>query len=244
MITIESNIPCDTVVNNWLQLHDVQLSSLVEESRRFERTYLAWELVRQVRNPFFRVGTGFEGYFVGTHHSADEMLTTLLQIGHDMLMSNERLYRFQFSFKSTLMKTLMGEANDPQAIETWSTLLGATLGKLRCNVLFNHPAFCYQNETYWTVYRLPPISYQQCERHIEQQYVITTSKDCRSKPDFPLDLLKSSNYDAALVVLKIGRFGHPLIRAYQDEAERRHFRASSSSSFTPTSKPTLHNERV
>jgi hypothetical protein len=200
----------------WLRFHDLPLNSLVQQSRKYERAYLAWETVRKLHNPFFSIGTGFEGYFVGIHHSPEEMVAQLLKIGHEMLDSNCRLYRHQYTFNAKLMKTLRGEIDDPQAIEVWSTVLGAILGKLRCNVSYHYETYRFQNETYWTVNRLPLVSYTQRDHHIEQKYVLAPFKKdyVAKKLDFSLNLLKSSDYDAGLVVSMIGRFGHPLIRAY------------------------------
>jgi hypothetical protein len=221
MLTVKARVPHDTIMEAWFRFHDVTLDGLVQRSHRYERAYLAWETVRQVRNPFFNIGTGFEGYFVGISQSSEEMLKQLLKMGHEMLTSNCRLYRYQYSFKAKLMKTLRGELNDPRAIDVWSTLLGATLGTLRCHVLYNYKTYLFQNETYWTVNRLPFIKYTQCEHHIEQEYDLALFKrDCGSKSDFGLNMFKPADYDAGLVVSKIGRFGHPLIRAYLREAYR------------------------
>jgi hypothetical protein len=208
-------------MDGWLCLHDVPLDSLVQQSRRYERAYLAWETVRQVRNPFFNIGTGFEGYFVGNCQSPEEMLAQLLEIGHGMLTSNCRLYRHQYTFKSKLMKTLRGELDDPRAMDIWSTLLGAALGRLRCNVLYNYKTYLFQNETYWAVNRLPFIKYAQCAHHIEQEYVLARFRSsCVSKSDLCLNMLKPSDCDAGFVVSRIGCFGHPLVRAYMREAYR------------------------
>jgi hypothetical protein len=221
MLTIESRVPHDKIMEVWLRFHDAPLDRLVLQSHRYERAYLAWETVRQLRNPFFNIGTGFEGYFVGISQSPEEMIAELLKIGHGMLMSNCRLYRHQYTFKAKLMKTLQGELNDPRAIDVWATLLGATLAKLRCHVLYNHKTYLFQNETYWTVNRLPFIKYTQCNQHIDQVYILAPFKqDCVSKLGFYLNMFKPSDYDAALVVSKIGCFGHPLIRAYLREADR------------------------
>jgi hypothetical protein len=221
MLTIESSVPHYPIIDGWLRLHNMSLDNLVQYSRRYERAYLAWETVRLARNPFFSVGTGFEGYFVGSYKSSEEMLAQLLHIGHEMLTSNCRLYRHQYTFKTKLMKTLRGEINDPYAIEVWSTLLGAALGKLRCNVHYNYKTYLFQNETYWAVNRLPFIRYTQCEERIEQEYVLALFKNgCVAKSDFCLNMLKPSDYDAGLVVSTIGRFGHPLIRSYLREVDR------------------------
>jgi hypothetical protein len=215
MPTIQSPVPYGAALYGCLQLHDVPLNKLVQQSHRYDRAYLAWETVRQVRNPFFHAGTGFEGYYVGICQSPEEMLARLLAIGHEMLASNARMYRHEFVFKSKLMKTMRRELIDRRAIEVWSALLGATLGKLRCHVYTNDHTYRFQNETYWAVNRLPFVSYRLCDHHIEQSYVLPHfNNGYIGKSDFSLNVLKPSDYDAGFVVSEIGCFGHPLLRAY------------------------------
>ena len=214
-LTIQSEVPCSAIIDGWMQLHEVGLKPLVEHSRLHERAYLAWEMVRRPRNPFFEAGTGFEGYFVGIIQSSEEMLDKLLEIGHGMLASNLRLYRYQYSFRSRLMKTLTGELDDPAAIAVWSNLLGAALAKFRCNIHLNNTVYLFQNETYWNVNRLPLMRYEQHNHHLDQEYVLALSKANNGpKARVQLNTLKLADYEAGLVALSIGRFGHPLIREY------------------------------
>ena len=215
MPIIQSHIPYGAALYEWLHIHNLPLDKLAQQGRRYDRAYLAWETVRQVRNPFFHTGTGFEGYFVGVCQSSDEMLARLLEIGHGMLASNAQMYRYDFAFRSKLMKTLRKEIIDRIAIEVWSALLGATLGKLRCNVYYNDQTYRFQNETYWAVNRLPFMKYRLCEHHIEQEYTLPYfNNGFIGKSDFNLNALKPSDYEAGFVVSKIGCFGHPLLRAY------------------------------
>lgn len=221
LFPIATNVPHSALLDGWLRLYQVPLDRLVERSRRYERAYLAWETVRRTRNPFFWEGTGFEGYFVGINQSPDEMVTSLIEIGHQMLRSNWRLYRHEHTFKAKLMKTLTGELSEPRAIRVWSASLGASLGRLRCNVYHNYKAYCFQNETYWMVNHLPHINYMQDNHRVEQEYVLAPfNATCPSKPELPLNMLNPSDYDAGLVVQTIGCFGHPLIRTYLHETDR------------------------
>jgi hypothetical protein len=156
-----------------------------------------------------------EGYFVGICQSPDEMLARLLEIGHGMLTSNARMYRYDFAFQSKLMKTLRRELIDRQAIEVWSALLGATLAKLRCHVYTNDQTYRFQNETYWAVNRLPFMKYRLCEHHVEQEYMLPHfNNGFIGKFDFNPNMLKPSDYEAGYVISEIGCFGHPLLRAY------------------------------
>ncbi len=218
---VKSKVPYDITLYGWLQVHDIPLDTLTHRSRRYERAYLAWEMVRKLRNPFFTNGTGFEGYFVGIHQSPEEMLNTLLKLGHNILESNCRLYRHDHVFQSMLMKTLIGECCDLHAIDVWADLLGALLGRLRCNIPANDENHYFQNETYWIVNNLPGIRYTLRDFRVEQEYRITlTSPNTASRMDFNLNMLRRSDYEAGLVIHTLGRFGHPLVREYLHQAER------------------------
>lgn len=214
-LTLQSEVPYDTLIYTWLRSHDIGLDWLVRPSRHFENPYLAWETVRKTRNPFFKEGTGFEGYFVGTYPSPDQAREKLLEIGRGMLESNRRLYPYDYNFRSRLMKTLVGELSDAAAINHWAALLGATLGRLRMNIYGNPKADQFRAETYHMIKGLPPMRYEQHDHDIDQQYVLPLPNgNIPFKPDIDLNLLKPSDQDAGLVVLSIGRFGHPLIREY------------------------------
>jgi hypothetical protein len=218
LLTVKSKVPFDALVCGWLQMHLVDLDCFVERSRQYERQFLAWETVRKVRNPFFTQGSGFEGYYVGRHCSAEETLESLLRIGHDMLRSNARLYRFNFSFQSRLMKTLVGDSSDLEAIEIWSAQFGAALGHLRCHLLTNMAASLFNAETYRLTANLPIIRYQPNFHTLAQEYrLATTGRGTMSKSTVTLESLNPSDFDAGLVVWSIGKFGHPLIREYLRE---------------------------
>ena len=223
VLHIESEVPYSTLIYGWLAYHKGDMSSFVQKSRKYEPSYLAWETVRKVRNPFFVTGTGFEGYYVGKYGSPKEIVDQLLQMGHYMLRSNYRLYRFNPLFRSTLMKTLRAEASDPLAIEVWSAQFGAALGKLRCNLLTNAQARYFQAGTYQSTYSLPKMRYEQRDCKIEQSYrVPCRGSETPSWLTVRLEsLLKPSDTEARLVVQAIGKFGHPLVREYLNERSLR-----------------------
>jgi hypothetical protein len=212
-LTFTGEVPCDTAIDCWLKTNTIELERLVAHSRHFEHAYLAWETVRNARNPFFAMGTGFEGYLVSISRDADAALQTLLKIGHSMLESNCRMYRFNHLFQSRLMKNLTGERSDPDAMEVWSALLGAALGRLRVNIYRNPEAAQFQNETYQLVKYLPAIHYSEHDYVIEQEYAILPGEN-RVRTRISLDDLKPCDYDAGLVIWSVGRFGHPLIREF------------------------------
>jgi hypothetical protein len=192
----------------------------VQNSRQYERSYLAWETVRKTRNPFFVDGTGFEGYFVGSFCSPDQVFEALLRIGHYILDSNARLYRFNFAFQKRLLATLYGEIEDPQAVEVLSAQFGAALGRLRCNLLTNQDARMFQTETYVSTVSLPPICYAWTSFGIEQRYAVAaSSRDRATARIAAFDYLKPEDAEAGVVITSIGRYGHPLVRAYLDERQ-------------------------
>ncbi len=219
VLRIETEVPYSTHITGWLAYHQKDMDSFVQNSRQYEPSYLAWETVRKVRNPFFIDGTGFEGYCVGQSWSTEEMVEYLVQMGHSMLQSNYRLYQFNPLFRSTLMKTLSDEISDSKAIGVWSAQFGAALGKLRCNLLTNAQARYFQAGTYQSTYSLPKMHYEEEDYKIEQRYAVP----CRGSETAPWStvrlesLVKPSDAEACFVVKSIGKFGHPLIREYLNE---------------------------
>ncbi|MBZ0290247.1 MAG: hypothetical protein K8I30_21665 [Anaerolineae bacterium] len=214
-LTIKADVPCDTAIECWLNMHRVNLDRLVSHSRHYEQAYLAWETVRYARNPYFMQGTGFEGYFVGVVHSPEAVWERLLAIGRSMLLSNWRLYRFDYGFRARLMRALTADQTDPETMGVWSSLLGAALARLRINLYTNPNADYFHSETYQLVRYLPPIHYATYDHCISQEYTILPGRENHGpRPTLDLNTLKGEDYDAGLVVMAVGRFGHPLIREY------------------------------
>ena len=221
LLTVESNVPYGASIAAWLTLRNRPLAELERPSRWYERAFLAWETVRRVRNPFFSEGAGFEGYYIGECRSADEMTGRLLQLGRDMLASNDRLYRFDYRFKSRLMKALDSESVDVKALESWSALLGATLGRLRRMAGALPEAGAFQAETYRMTNSVPPIRYALSEQTVRQTYTLPFPAQ-RNGRKIAIDpnTLNPADRDAALVVWSVGRLGHPLVRQYLAELSR------------------------
>ena len=141
IVTVNSLVPFGDSLFWWLgKTRAGELHDLIEHSRHYDRAYLAWELVRRKRNPFFLEGTGFEGYLIGAANSPDEALHHVLRIGEGMLRTMLALHRNDPRFRSRLMKALDGELDDPEAIEEWSAQLGAALARLRVNLINNPQA--------------------------------------------------------------------------------------------------------
>jgi len=215
---VDGEVPFGHTLYTWLYMHNLHVEALVKHDR-METHYLAWETVRKETNPFFEVGTGFEGYFVGRKLMAADVLEEILIFSQDILDSIVRVYRYEHIFRARLMKTLVREANDAECIHLWSTYLGAQLARLRSQILSNHSARDFQNATYRQVYNLPSIVYHEEHRDITQSYVILAdSIGISGRLNISLDMLSPDQQDAWLVAVNIGEFGHPLVRRFLNVA--------------------------
>lgn len=213
---IQSEVPFGQRLYGWLCLNQLHLDEIVQHDQ-IEQGYLAWESVRKTLNPFFYEGTGFEGYLVGRCASPEAALESILAINQHILDSIAMLYRFQYSFRSKLMKTLLRETSDSASIHTWSGHLGAELGRLRAQILSDTAAQAFQKQTYRIIRTLPPMIYRESEHDVLQTYNVgSVAHPPPGKIYVALPMLKPSQQDAWLVAQNIGEFGHPLVRKFLD----------------------------
>lgn len=212
-LKVDSNVPFDTMIRDWLALHELLIDFIANPSRRYERSYLAWETVRLRKNPFFENGTGFEGYFVGRCRTPEEALEHILRLGRTILDNIARQHHQHYAFQSRLMKALIENRSDPQAVYVWAAELGAALARLRAQVPRNQEATAFQAETYRLVSMLPSINYHQNDNAIRQVYTVAGRSEA-SRALVTLQDLPPAERDAWLVALRLGRFGHPLVREY------------------------------
>jgi len=220
---IEKRVPFGPALYVHCGLYDVHFDDLPTKTR-IEKNYLAWETVRKKTNPYFVEGTGFEGYVVGTCRTPDAALETILNANQHILDAIARLYHFEGCFKSSLIKTLIGEISDPEAIHIWSAYLGAELGRLRVHVPRNKSAILFQNQTYQIVSLLPSMVYRKATCNVVQNYAVgyldngvSVIAPTQSKINVDLNMLKPGQQMAWLVAANIGRFGHPLVRNFLDK---------------------------
>ncbi len=220
--TINSEVPFGRAISVELRLHDRSLAHLPMKGR-IEQRYLAWETVRKKTNPYFAEGTGFEGYLVGICPDAEAALKAIVDSGQHILDAIARLYRFRGSFQTRLMRTLVRETSDQEAIHIWSAYLGAELGRLRVNVPRNKAATLFQTQTYRIVAALPAISYRQTDLDVLQYYTVgcvenLTTGTILSSTRLAVspEMLPARQQDAWLVAQFIGEFGHPLVREFLD----------------------------
>ena len=215
VMQVESEVPFGHTLYGWLYINDLQLEKLIKHDQ-IEKHYLAWESVRKEMNPYFQHGTGFEGYLIGRCAGPEAALEAILTINQNILEAIARLYRFQFNFRSRLMKTLTREVYDPEATHIWSAQLGTELGKLRVQILANRDAQQFRSQTYKIIRNLPPMVYHEVADDVTQTYSIGAIDGKRPKERINLDMLKPDQQDAWLVATNIGEFGHPLVRKLLD----------------------------
>jgi hypothetical protein len=212
-LRISNQVPFSQSIYCWLALSPAGLPPLVQASHQYDFHYLAWQTVRKERNPYFVNGTGFEGYFVGTCTTSDEALARILAIGESMLKSIAVRNRYQYRFRSKLMKTLVGEQCDIGTLYEWNALFGAALARLRCQAMQEHRAVAFREETYRLVGQQPEIHYLKRTGVLEQEYYVAHDP---SVGDHRLLVtsggLTAQDQDAWLVAQSVGRFGHPLVR--------------------------------
>jgi hypothetical protein len=212
IVTVDSEVPFGRTLYARLYLKGLHLDDLVRHDR-IEEHYLAWETVRKARNPYFLKGTGFEGYLIGCCPNSEAALEKILSISQNMLDSIVRLYRYQYGFRSRLMKTLLKEQSDDAAIHIWSAYLGGELGKLRASILHDKMALAFRNQTYDIVETLPPMVYREVSEDVTQTYAVGLGDGLfPGRLRISLNALKPGQQDAWLVAENIGEFGHPLVR--------------------------------
>lgn len=221
MQDITTEIPFGHFVYATLHLKQhLPFEKVIEAGYQYERPYLAWEEVRNYRNPFFQKGTGFEGYFVGCCMTAEDALEHILHIGHEMLTNIVHLHPHDYRLQSRLIKTLTGEANDPYSITEWAAEFGAMLARLRCNVSCNRQAKQFYTETYQIIQWLPHIDYSENDHTIQQHMIIANDHLLNPTMSVEPHLLKPAEQEAWLVSATVGKFGHPLVREVLDLATK------------------------
>jgi hypothetical protein len=224
---VSNEVPFGQPILLWTEIYNAQLDRLVKSSHNYETPYLAWETVRKGMNPFFVKGTGFEGYLVGVCTSPAQTIEVIMLECQKILDRIARLYRYEYSFRSRLLKTLCRESGDPRAINEWSAQLGATLARLRCNLDHNLEGQKFQSQTYRMVRDLPSIRYWEDKNAVllKQNYAFNALLDNRKVMVIDSHIIKPSQQDAWMVAEAIGEFGHPLVRQYlsaQDQASLYH----------------------
>jgi len=215
LLMIEGQIPFGGLVVCLVRLAGIPWDVFIKSSRPYESAYLAWETVRQGRNPFFHKGTGFEGYLIGNCETAPEALQTLLSLGEEILASIPKSYNLEYGFRRKLMQTLYGSAANPRAIHIWGRQLGVILAELRPRVLQNGGSEVFRTQTYRAVDLLPPMFYRYERGVLVQTYFVDPFHNEHYPGKIWAESCLNSRTDRATweLVRQLGRFGHPLVRA-------------------------------
>jgi hypothetical protein len=220
LITIQTEVPFGASIRRWLELDATQsLDALIASSRGYEQAYHSWEEVRRGRNPFFTNGTGFEGYFVGVCCSPDETLARLLDVGTAMITNILRFHPHEKRFRARLLQTIDQNVYDWTAMTEWAVELGVALARLRTNLFHNPAGVILQTETNRMVMSLPWIAYGNDNGSLFQRYGIVTVPAKSPRVDVDPQQLKPDQQEAWLVMQNVGKFGHPLLRAYMSAKE-------------------------
>jgi hypothetical protein len=215
-LQITNQVPFAASIYDWLTLNQVNIQAFEATSHQYDVHYLAWQMVRKERNPYFVNGTGFEGYFVGTCPTPESALTQILAISQQILENIALLHRFEYQFRSMLMKTLVGEKYNLRAVYEWNALLGEALTRLRWRAMQDLEAAAFREETYRLIGvadRFSEIHYLNDTRPLRQEYfVVHNTQGTGHRLLVNSDGLKTQDQDAWLVAQSVGRFGHPLVR--------------------------------
>lgn len=214
-LRVNTQVPFATSICGWVDTNQVDLQAFEATSHRYDTHYLAWQMVRKERNPYFVNGTGFEGYFVGSCRTPDQALSQILEISQTMLEHIALLHRYESGFRATLMKTLMGEQYDLRAVYEWNALFGEALARLRWRAMQDHEAMKFRDETYRLVRladRYSEIHYLNNTSPLQQEYFVVHDTPNSHRLMIRSSGLHTHDREAWLVAQSVGRFGHPLVR--------------------------------
>lgn len=222
----KTDVPLKDLLKIGLQTGKLDKAELVSHS--MDPAYFGWQRVRlagiplDLRSPgqLVTCKTGLEGYFVGEVRSTEELATKLLQIGEDIWRGIRLMHKFSPQKRKRLEQAILGTGFSLESAVEWSTILGATLGRLRAKLLYNPDAQKFQSDTKQAVGGLPKIEYGVTQRDsgIVQVYKLPI------KNADPLILSDFHSTDEQSLywqtVQNLGLFGHPLVRALLRELYR------------------------
>jgi len=225
---IEKPIPQVSALLRFATKGDPKAQGLVaEQSRRYDSSYLAWELVRKQRagtadgvGQVFSDGkalphTGFEGYFSGL--TPEEIVAVEADLGTKILGSMRNFVNYE-NRNYTLWQMnrfLSGQMHTGSVVEImeyFDEIFAATLARARAKSANDSESF--RRETYAQLSRGHSISYKIDENEIHQ--TITLPVVCPQQTVPPQVELRNGRVEGYLTLAEIGRFGHPLARSALD----------------------------
>ena len=206
-----------------------KLTSAELSSHGKDKAYYGWQQVRLAGIPLdlarpkdlYTCKTGLEGYFFGEVHSQEQLAAEIMAIGKDIWSGINLTHRGLHQKKRGLRRTILGEECTLESALEWSTILGATLGRLRAKLLYNPAAAKFQFDVKQTVDGLPKIQYGTQDRasKLVQTYQLPI-KDANAKI-IPSPAATEEEMLHWETVQNLGLFGHPLVRALLGEIHRR-----------------------
>ena len=191
--------------------------TVIEESKRFNRGYQAWQTLRYSTK---ERKTGFEGYFVGQNLNPDEIAMKIAEMGKWQL---QRLGTDP-SFKREVLGVLAGRnVINPAVWLELDSMFAALLAISKAEMITHPPAQNFRANTYFQVDRVNPgITYTTEGPKITRQiYTI---------PIIPLieELLPPQSVFTERevndpghqfgIMSSLGMMGHPLSRRFLEEA--------------------------
>ena len=191
-----NRLPYDLNYLSW----GIKVEKILNASHPIDPAYERWQ---RVRHPYGL--TGFEGYFVGSNMSAQQIAQAIAEIGKTVISHFPRERRKVF------WDTLTGEKPNLGAMLVCSQEFGAILGRLRAQASINNQAREFHDDL---VARCTlPIEYQVESSGITQKIVLPQIN--RSPSEIETPVLAKEAYDPSHpygLMSLIGRLGHPTVR--------------------------------
>lgn len=196
------------------------LEQVIKGSRQVEKNFLGWDMVRRDGGT-----TGFEGYGAGYFTTATDLAEAIAKLGAGLL-AQQKSYKAKcgdHTFMNRLWKFVGSGVYDPEVAGYLYDVFAGTLARLKATTLGNRPV----DEVRQTVYRLagtlPEINYfpKEKSKEIGQAYTLPDPAlvEERLAEIMPTGAVSPSTfagrpeYWGYLFMLKLGVFGHPVVRS-------------------------------
>lgn len=195
------------------------LKRLLIESRRIEKSFLGWDMVRRDGG-----ATGFEGYGAGYFPHAIDMAEAIAKLGAGILAETKknRAKAGDFTFMNRLWKFIGEGVYDPKIAEYMYTTLAITIARLKAETYSDRPVDHVRQTVAKLATSLTPIKYepQVTEKILGQTYLLPEptivqeqlAKVIPTEVVSPQTFAGRPEYWGYLFMLKLGMFGHPLVR--------------------------------
>lgn len=196
------------------------IKALISESRRVEKSYLGWDMVRRDGG-----ATGFEGYGAGYFPTSLDMAEAIAKLGAGMLSETkkQRARAGDFMFINKLWKFIGQDIYDPAVAEYMYTAMAGTIARLKAETRSDKPVDDVRQTVAKLATPLPPIAYttKDDQRRVSQLYSLPTPTIVQEQlaKIIPTDAVSPNTfagrpeYWGYLFMLKLGMFGHPFVRA-------------------------------